>query len=449
MVPSSRLLAWSALVALPMFLMAGMDSSGRALWSAGIGSFMLVAILDLVLSLNRLEGLSVECGNPQRLIQNQPGFLEFLISNPSHAKRNIRMGWAFPKDLETPFSERKVILPANSKKSKFSWAVTPTERGKIHLDRSYLETSSTLGFWDVRKSILASVEIRVYPNLSTERKSLATLFLNRGGFGIHAQRQVGKGRNFDELREYVHGDSYSDIDWKATARRNHPITKIFQIEKTQEIYVIIDASRLSGRLLESEGKTGSKIVKTNELERFLNASLVMRVAAEKQGDLFGQITFSDKVHGFLPAQTGRNHYNACRDMLYTLKPRRVTPDFDELFMNIRLKIRRRAMLFFLTNLDDPVLAENFTRNASLISGQHLVLVNMIQPKAARPLFGEVKAGEEIDLHERLGGHVFWHRLKELERNLKSRGVSFSLLRNERFSAELVTQYINLKQRQLL
>jgi len=90
-------------------------------------------------------------------------------------------------------------------------------------------------------------EIRVYPNLHPERRNLAGLFLNRGAFGIHAQRQVGKGRDFEKLREYIPGDSYDEIHWKATAKRGHPVTKVFQVERTQEIVVVIDSSRLSAK----------------------------------------------------------------------------------------------------------------------------------------------------------------------------------------------------------
>ena len=93
----------------------------------------------------------------------------------------------------------------------------------------------------------AQSEIRVYPNLFTERRNLAALFLHRGAFGLHAQRQVGKGREFEKLREYMPGDSFDEIHWKATAKRGRPITKVFQIERTQEVYVVIDASRLSAR----------------------------------------------------------------------------------------------------------------------------------------------------------------------------------------------------------
>src|SRR6185312_13308872 len=196
----------------------------------------------------------------------------------------------------------------------------------------------------------AQSEIRVYPNLLGERKNLAALFLNRGAFGLHAQRQVGKGRDFEKLREYVPGDGYDEIHWKATARRGKPITKVFQIEKTQEVYVIVDASRLSARKPDENAETNSV------LERFVTAALVLGLAAEQQGDLFGLLTFTDKVETFVRAKNGDAHYNTCRDALYTLEPKIVTPDFDELCTFLRLRLRRRALLVFLTALDDPAVA---------------------------------------------------------------------------------------------
>jgi hypothetical protein len=111
----------------------------------------------------------------------------------------------------------------------------------------HLEAASPWGLWAVRARRSVRTEVRVYPNLFTERKSVAALFLNRGNFGARALRQVGQGRDFEKLRDYVHGASYDEIHWKATAKRGRPVTKVFQIERTQELYVIIDASRLSAR----------------------------------------------------------------------------------------------------------------------------------------------------------------------------------------------------------
>ena len=188
---------------------------------------------------------------------------------------------------------------------------------------------------------------------------------------------------------------------------------------------------------------------TTVLERFLTAALILGQAAEQQGDLFGLLTFSDRVESFLRAKNGKAHYAACRDAIYTLEPRPITPDFDEISSFIRTRLRRRALLVFLTSLDDPVLAESFIRNMALLSGQHLVLVNMIKPPDADPLFSRSDVNELDDIYRHLGGHLQWHSLRELEKVLQRRGVRFSLLQNERLASDLVSQYIGVKQRQLL
>ena len=54
----------------------------------------------------------------------------------------------------------------------------------------------------------------------------------------------------------------------------------------------------------------------------------------------------------------------------------MSPDFDELMTFLRLHLRRRALLVFMTALDDPVLAEGFVRHLDQISRQHVVIVNM-------------------------------------------------------------------------
>jgi uncharacterized protein (DUF58 family) len=161
------------------------------------------------------------------------------------------------------------------------------------------------------------------------------------------------------------------------------------------------------------------------------------------------LTFTDKVEKFVRAKNGDAHYNACRDALYTLEPKIVTPDFDELCTFIRLRLRRRALLIFLTSLDDPAVAESFVRNMELIHRQHLVLVNMVQPPGIQPLFSNPDVANVDDLYRELGGHLRWQKLRELQKILQRRGVQFSLLANERLSAELISQYLNVKRRQLL
>jgi hypothetical protein len=112
-------------------------------------------------------------------------------------------------------------------------------------------------------------------------------------------------------------------------------------------------------------------------------------------------------------------------------------------------LRRRALLIILTSLDDPVLAETFVRNMDLLCRQHLVLVNMIKPRGADPLFSRVQVQTTDDVYDELRGHLQWHNLRELQKVLQRRGIDFALLGNERLSADLISQYINVKQRQAL
>ena len=494
-VPSPKLSRWVALIALPAALL-GAALPELTPWCLAAGGLLLAAVLgDAVLAMGRSEGVRVELPPVVRCAKDREAELEIRLGNPSQTRREIRLGLPFQPELKAPTEVAEFSLPQGTEWSRVSMKCLPLRRGNYALKQAFLESNSRLGFWLIRAAAAVTCEIRVYPNLLTERRHLAALFLQRGSFGIHAQRQVGKGRDFEKLRNYIPGDSYDEVHWKATAKRGHPVTKVFQIERTQEVYVILDASRLSARMLRAASATqtispsmsedsdqlcrsrrkeaqaspvytgagaGSESLLTSAptaltdapqpettLERFITAALVLGLAAEKQGDLFGVAAFSDNVLKFLRARNGKSHYANCRDALYTLQPQLVSPDFEELATFIRLRLRRRSLLVILTALDDTVLAEGFVRSLDLLCRQHLVLVNMLKPPGVDPLFSKPDVATSDDVYDRLAGHMRWTKLRELEQVLRRRGVRFSLLENERLSAQLVSQYLGVKQRQLL
>ena len=475
-VPQSRLLLWVSVAVLPFAAIAAVVPEATVLAGLIIAVVVVLALLDAALAQGVLEDISIELPAIVRLSKDREGAIDVHIKNKKQQAKRLRLGLPLPREIASPDEDLWTVLPAGSERSRLAWPCTPLKRGNYPLVSCHLEATSPWGLWAVRARRSVRTEVRVYPNLFTERKSVAALFLNRGNFGAHALRQVGQGRDFEKLRDYVHGDSYDEIHWKATAKRGRPVTKVFQIERTQEVYVIIDTSRLSARIQRqtvessvvsrpwSVARSGARVQPTTDngqlttdkitsettvLERFIAAALVLGLAAEQQGDLFGLLTFSDKVQTIVRAKNGKAHYAACRDALYTLQPQVVTPDFEELGSVIRLRLRRRALLVFLTSLDDPVLAESFVRNLDLICRQHLILVNMLQPPGVRPLFSDGIVASLDEVYKHLGGHLLWQKLCELERVLQRRGVRFSLLDNERLSAQLVTQYLNVKQRQLI
>jgi uncharacterized protein (DUF58 family) len=443
-VPRNRLLFWAGAVVLPFATLAGVFPAWAVMSWAVMGAFVLGALLDAAFSRRDIRGVRPEFPEVVRLSRGREGLIAVTVKNETGKGARIRLGLPLPQSFVCGDEDILFELPPGSGSSRFSWPCTPGRRGSYLFRTAYLELPSRLGFWDVRAAVEAPFEVRVYPDLRQEWKRLAALFLNRGRFGLHAQRRVGQGRDFEKLREYERGDSYDSIHWKATAKRGRPITKVYQIERTQEVYVAVDASRLSGRPVTAAGEDGESI-----LDRFLAAALLLGVVAERQGDLFGLVTFSDRVHHFVRAGNGRAHFGHCRDALYMLEPRIVSPDYDEFGSFVSTTLSKRALVFILTSLDDPVLAEGFMRSAPIVRRKHVVRVAMLRPQGANAIFSGPEAGTIEDIYRHLGGHLLWHRLREVSKMLEKKGIGFSLLGNKTFCSQLISQYLAVKERQLL
>ncbi len=458
-VPSPRLLLLTGLVLVPLAILLAAAPALSGLFAGTAGTMAVLATLDALLGRRALDGVLATLPGLVRLTRLREASLDIRLAHGRRKAFRVRFGLALPPGLGPERDEAVIELPAGADgtdrtAARFSWNLLPNARGSYRVPRCDLEAASPLGLWAVRGSQALDTEIRVYPNLLAERTSVAALFLERAGAGRHPVRQVGKGREFEKLREYVPGDGTDEIHWKATARRGRPITKVFQIERTQEVYVVLDSSRLMARPVgrEREGTPPSGPAGGSSdavLERYVTAALVLGFAAERQGDAFGVVAFSDRVDRFLRARPGRAQFRACREALYALAPRRVTPDFEELFTFLRLRLRRRALLVFLTALDDPTLAESFTNGVRLVSGKHLVLVNTLRPRAARSVFENPDLTSLDEIYREVGGHMLLQSLDELGRGLARHGIGFSLLDDERTSAEVVTQYMRVKRRQLL
>ncbi len=309
----------------------------------------------------------------------------------------------------------------------------PIGRGEFHIRRGFVSAPSNWNLWRVRSAKPLDLTVKVFPDLRTD--PAARRLFSSLQHGQRVQRLVGRGREVERLREYIPGDSFDEVYWKATARRGFPVTKVFQVERTQDIYAIVDGSRLGNR--------------NQALERFVSASLLLALAAENNHDNFGLITFRDKVEEFVRASHGKGHFHRCREAIYDLHPTAASPDFAELFTFINLRIRKRALLFFLTDLSDPLLAETFLRDISIVKRRHLAIVDQVADAEDRQLFTGPLPETERDVQSRLAGHLQWAKLRELEKALGHIGVHMQLLRPDQTSAELINQYMSVKQRQLL
>ena len=138
----------------------------------------------------------------------------------------------------------------------------------------------------MRASWPIASSFRVYPNLRD--RATASLFLRTAEAGLR-QRAVkwAKAASSIICATILPGDSFEDIHWKATARRGFPAVKLYQVEHAQEVYAVIDFSRLAAR----EGI----------LESYVDAALHLALVAERQGDRFGLVDLQ-RPHASLRAR---------------------------------------------------------------------------------------------------------------------------------------------------
>lgn len=432
-VPRNKLLWWFGLIVAPAAAILPINASAGL---AIIAAFVAGALVDAFLAGRRVGAIRVRLPEVVRMTRRRACSLDVFVSS-GPLRLRLRLGFPLPEDAFPGVEPFAIETSGTGAFERFEWICRPAKRGAWRLAECWVEVASPLGFWDTRIQAPVSAEFRVHPDLAAEHRKMAALMALRSG--SRASRQVGRGREFEKLREYVPGDALDEIHWKATARRAAPITKVFQIERTQEVYVVIDASRLSARA------SGDDTV----LEHYITAGLILGASAQRQGDLFGLVTFSDQVHKFVRARNGSEHYGACRDAVLQLESRLVVPDYQELFTFIRLRLRRRALLVFLTALDDLAAAESFQATVGLIRGQHLVQVAMLQPAAARPLFSSGNVSNTGEIYDRLAGHLLWHKLRDTGKALERQGVRFSLVEPGRLALALTESYLSVKRRQLL
>jgi uncharacterized protein (DUF58 family) len=427
--PRFRLILLAALVAVPASALASLEPQWADICLLVILILAAIAAVDAALGKQLLARIDVTTPPFLKWFKARPD--EFLLTmiNRKEIASPIEVSLDLPEGLTT--STPVVTLGHDQLTAEF--ACLPVERGKYHVTLCYLRAPSQLRLWHLRVPKQIKTEIRVFPDLEREPGG-KLLFMKKNG-GLRSQRAVGRGREFERLREYAPGDTYDEIDWKASARRSRPIVRVFQVERTQDVFAVIDSSRLGAR-----GRA---------VEQFVSAALMLALAAENNGDNFGLVSFSDRVNRFVSPARGKPHFTRCRDAIFDLKPSPVSPDFAELFSFLQLRIRRRSLLMFLTDLADPILAETFLRDVHILSRRHVVLLNRLNDDHVRPLFsGSLPANQE-EISARLAGHLQWTALKDLERNLARLGVSMSFLTPGSVGIDLVRQYHDVKRRQVL
>jgi uncharacterized protein (DUF58 family) len=201
--------------------------------------------------------------------------------------------------------------------------------------------------------------------------------------GVRSTPKRGEGRTFASLRDYVVGDDPRHIDWKASARRGHPITREYTIEQSQTVYLLVDAGRSMTQLAGAGSRTGLAGAGAptqpgshaySRFEYALSSALVVADVASTAGDRVGAMVFDDQLRALVPAQRGRAALQALRTAMVPLQPSLVEPDYSAAFRALAARQRKRALLVLLTDVIDARAARGLLAHLTRGASRHLAVV---------------------------------------------------------------------------
>jgi len=277
------------------------------------------------------------------------------------------------------------VLP--HEKKEFHYIVQPTKRGAFSFKNIHVKYDGRLKLCSLMFKINLCTEYKVYPNLKNLRKFKLSIQSNKTyRQGYRALATLGKGTSFESLRDYVSGDEYRKINWKATARENRPIVNQYEPEKNQHVYIFIDTGR----------PMSYKVQGFQKLDLAINASLILSDIVNQNEDKCGALLFNTEVQNMIMPSKGVVHRNKILETLYHVESTRQTSNYDDAFYYFKKKEQHRSIIFLFTDFETIEEAENMMKVLPLISKNNIVVIILIKNESILKMVNnDAKDTEEI------------------------------------------------------
>ena len=323
--------------------------------------------------------------------------------------------------------------------ARASYAIRPEERGDTLLGDIFLRYRSPWQLAERWATARAAQTIRVYPDLEEAKR--APLYLIRSRQIVMEKRvrhMRGRGREFESLRDYRQGDEWRDICWTATARRAKPITKIYQVERSQTVWLVLDC----GRLLRARVGAWSK------LDYAASAALSLANVALHGGDRVALLAYGRKVKQRVPPGRGREHLRTLVESLAQVKGESLEANHWQAAEALLSWQKRRSLVVWLTDLAETATTPEVVESAGRMARRHLVLVAVVgQPEMRERLAHNPETPQEM--YRYAAAQEIVQRRDLLLRGLRQQGALALELDPAQLSLGLVNQYLEAKDRSLI
>ena len=427
-----RLLALGA----PLWLLAVIVPAG---WLAGVLYCLLLAALtwrDLG-TLPRRSQLSAQRQLPPRFALDVQHSIKLILHNRSALRVQVSLRDELPDTFESMTDLPPVAIPPGGE-AQLDFAVRPLKRGAHAFGNLVLRLQGERGLIQKQISLIVADTAKVYPNFRGADQYQLLAKIDQRDEIVRKPAQIrAAGTDFESLRPYISGEDPRNIDWKATARRGALVSRNKQVEKGQQLAVLLDAGRL---MAETIGKY-------SKLEHALNATVMLSYVAQKRGDALAVASFSNRIESFLPSVRGPSLLPRVLESLYTVQVRSVESDYWQAIAQIMTMLRRRSLLILLTDVLDASASAGLINNLSRAAEKHLVLCVIL----SEPQLGELAHSIPVTVEESYRKAAACDQLRRRRlalENMRSRGILVLETSPAHLSIHLVKRYLEIRQANL-
>jgi uncharacterized protein (DUF58 family) len=325
------------------------------------------------------------------------------------------------------------------------YEILPAQRGDLPIGKFYLRYQSALRLaerWAVAET---SASVRVLPNL--EQAKQQTLYLIRTrqvALERRRKRLRGLGREFESLREYRTGDEFRNISWTATARRSKLITRVFQVERSQTVWIVLDAGRLLREQIVHDGAS----LRLSKLDYAVDAALALAQVAMHSGDRVGLLAYGREIQQNRKAGRGATHLHSLVESLALVRAEPYEADHGRAAHALLSEQHRRSLIVWITDLAETAGTPDVVEYALQMTRRHLMLFAAVGQPDLNELVARRPESEE-EMFRYIAAIEIVQRRELLLRRLRQRGVLAMELMPGALAVSLVNQYLDIKDRSLI
>jgi uncharacterized protein (DUF58 family) len=367
-----------------------------------------------------------------------PTDVDLMVTNASSTGIHAVIVDAVPLQLRDQPPSLSVQAAAKNE-GQGSYPIRPSQRGDAKLGDCYVRYQSALRVAERWVRAPLQQTVRIYPNLEeAKRHSIYLLRSRQVAMEKRHARVRGIGREFESLREYQIGDEYRDICWTAAARRAKLVTRLYQIERSQTVWIVID----SGRLMRA------RIGAFSKLDYAVNSALSLAQVALYSGDRVGLVAYGRGIRHELPAAKGSAHLRQMIESLAVVREESAEADHLQMAGRLLTGQKRRSLVVWLTDLAETAMMPEVIEAASMMMPRHLVLFVVI----GQPDLGNLAAETprtETEMYQVAAAQETVHRRELLLARLRERGALALEVTSGAVSPVLVNAYLQIKERNQL